>query len=71
MSGRQAARTHGVTSFMPGPQAVSGVGVSAKGSTATKNASLYIDFGTFGMLVVRSSAKATLDMSVALAKALK
>ncbi len=56
-------------------QAVSGIGVSAKGSVATigtnKNASLYIDFGTFGMLVVTSSATATLDMSVALAKALK
>lgn len=58
-----------------GMQAVSGIGVSAKGSVATigtnKNASLYIDFGTFGMLVVTSSATATLDMSVALAKALK
>jgi hypothetical protein len=58
-----------------GMQAVSGIGVSAKGSTTTIggiiHASLYVDFGTFGMLVVTDTANATLDMSVALAKALK
>ncbi len=60
---------------LPGMQAISGVGVAAKGSVATvgaiHHASLYVDFGTFGMLVLTASAKATLDMSVALAKALK
>lgn len=60
---------------LPGMQPVSGVGVAAKGSVATLGAihiaSLYVDFGTFGMLFVTSSATATLDMDTALAKALK
>lgn len=64
-----------IAASLPGMQAVSGVGVAAQGSVATvgaiHHASLYVDFGTFGMLVVTASAKATLDMSVALAKALK
>jgi hypothetical protein len=58
-----------------GMPTVPGVGVSAQGSVATiggiKHASLYVDFGTFGMLIVTVSANATLDMSVALAQALK
>lgn len=54
---------------------VSGVGVSAQGKavviSGVTHASLYVDFGTFGMLIVTDTTTATLDMSVALAKALK
>ncbi len=60
---------------MPGMQVVSGVGVSAQGSavviSGVTHASLYVDFGTFGMLIVTDTKTATVDMSVALAKALK
>lgn len=63
------------STFSSGMQTVPGVGVTAKGSVATvgatNHASLYVDFGTFGMLVVTASSNATLDMSVSLAKALK
>jgi hypothetical protein len=54
---------------------VSGLAFPAKGSTvkvgAETGASLYVDFGTFGMLIVTTSPTATLSMSVALANALK
>jgi len=60
---------------LPGMQAVPGVGVSAQGSavviSGVTHASLYVDFGTFGMLIVTDTPTATLDMSAALAKALK
>jgi hypothetical protein len=54
---------------------VSGLAYPAKGSTikvgAETGASLYVDFGTFGMLIVTTSPTATMTMSVALAGALK
>jgi hypothetical protein len=54
---------------------ISGVGLAAKGTAMTLkgivNASLYVDFGTFGMLVVTSAKTATLEMSGALASAIK
>jgi hypothetical protein len=58
-----------------GMQVISGVGVSAQGKavviSGVTHASLYVDFGTFGMLVVTDTTTATIDMSVALAEALK
>jgi hypothetical protein len=58
-----------------GMQAIPGVGVSAQGSavviSGVTHASLYVDFGTFGMLIVTDTPTDTIDMSVALAKALK
>jgi hypothetical protein len=64
-----------LASSLPGMQVVSGVGVSAQGKevviSGVTHASLYVDFGTFGMLIVTDTKTATLDMSVALAKALK
>jgi hypothetical protein len=55
--------------------AISGVGLAAKGSTNTiggvVHAGLYVDFGTFGMLVTTDSPTATLAMSAALANAIK
>jgi hypothetical protein len=54
---------------------VSGLAFPAKGSTVKvgpeTGASLYVDFGTFGMLIVTTSPTATLAMSVALANALR
>jgi hypothetical protein len=59
----------------PSMTPISGVGLAAKGTAlALKgyvNASLYVDFGTFGMLVVTSTKTATLAMSGALASAIK
>jgi hypothetical protein len=64
-----------LASSQPGMQVVSGVGVSAQGTavviSGVTHASLYVDFGTFGMLIVTDTKTATIDMSVALAKALK
>lgn len=58
-----------------GMQVITGVGVSAQGTavviSGVTHASLYVDFGTFGMLIVTDTKTATIDMSVALAKALK
>jgi hypothetical protein len=60
---------------LSGMQAVPGVGVAAQGSavviSGVTHASLYVDFGTFGMLIVTDTPTATIDMSVALAEALK
>ena len=60
---------------LAGMQAVPGVGVAAQGSavviSGVTHASLYVDFGTFGMLIVTDTPTATIDMSVALAEALK
>ena len=59
----------------PAMTPLSGVGLAAKGSTTTVtgvvHASLYVDFGTFGMLVAINSKTATLAMSAALANAIK
>jgi hypothetical protein len=59
----------------PSMTPISGVGLAAKGATITLNgivnASLYVDFGTFGLLVVTSTKTATLAMSGALASAIK
>lgn len=59
----------------PAMTPVSGVGLAAKGSTTTiggvVHAGLYVDFGTFGMLVTTDSPTATLAMSAALANAIK
>lgn len=64
-----------LASTLPGMQVVNGIGVSAQGKavviSGVTHASLYVDFGSFGMLVVTDTKTATIDMSVALAKALK
>jgi len=59
----------------PAMTPMTGVGLAAKGSSTTvsgiAHASLYVDFGTFGLLVAVNSKTATLEMAAALANAIK